>query len=687
MTIPQQQPVLSVKNLETLFPGRRGRVLKAVDGVSFDIFPGERVAIVGESGSGKTMTALSVMGLVPRPGTISHGSVEIDGRNVVGLPSRAMSRIRGREMSIVFQDPLGALNPLRTIGSQIRETLLLHHDLDSQQADARVLELLDQVGMADSELRVRQYPHQLSGGMNQRAMIASALAGEPKLLLADEPTTALDATTAAGVLELLRDLSEQRNMAVLLITHDLGVVAGFADRVLIMYAGNIVEQGTLDEVFYASQHPYTRGLLSSVPGYRGRTRLQGIPGNVPELGKIPTGCPFHPRCTLSQEREACSSTKPEFRSLSPDSRHFTACHFAEEIVEEPEAEETDQAQQGLAESEDSLLLRVNGLSKVFDVGSTISVRRRQRIKAVDGVSFEIRRGETVALVGESGSGKTTTARMVLGLIQPTSGDVEFRGERVAALDKDGLRLLRGRVQVVFQNSDGALDPRMRIADVVSEPLLAQRVKSKAERRSRAADLLDQVGLKPADLEKYPTQFSGGQKQRISIARALSPEPDLIVCDEPVTALDASVQAQILNLLNDIKQDRAISYLLIAHDLSVVRHMSDRVLVMYLGKIVEESPAATFFEQPHHPYSLALVSASHTPDPESERARDRIILSGTLPSLADPPPGCSFHTRCWKAQEICRTDEPPLEPAGPDRRVACHFPEAAHEFAGQSIGAL
>ena len=322
-------------------------------------------------------------------------------------------------------------------------------------------------------------------------------------------------------------------------------------------------------------------------------------------------------------------------------------------MEEPEAEETDQAHQGLAETENSLLLRVNDLSKVFDVGSTISVRRRQRIKAVDGVSFEIRRGETVALVGESGSGKTTTARMVLGLIQPTSGDVEFRGERVAALDKDGLRLLRGRVQVVFQNSDGALDPRMRIADVVSEPLLAQRVKSKAERHSRAADLLDQVGLKPADLEKYPTQFSGGQKQRISIARALSPEPDLIVCDEPVTALDASVQAQILNLLNDIKEDRAISYLLIAHDLSVVRHMSDRVLVMYLGKIVEESPAAAFFEQPHHPYSLALVSASHTPDPESERGRDRIILSGTLPSPAAPPPGCAFHTRCWKAQEICK----------------------------------
>jgi peptide/nickel transport system ATP-binding protein len=668
------QPALSVRGLRTSFPGRRGRELVAVDGVSFDVMPGERLAVVGESGSGKTMTALSIMGLVPSPGNIAGGSIKLDGQELVGLSQGRMSKIRGGDIAIVFQDPLGALNPLRTIGSQIKETVLLHQDIDDRAADRRVIELLDDVGMADAQLRVRQYPHQLSGGMNQRAMIASALAGDPRILLADEPTTALDATTAAGVLELLRDLSIRKNMAVVLITHDLGVVAGVADRVLIMYAGGIVEQGDVDEVFYQSVHPYTRGLLASVPGYLGHDRLAGIPGTVPELGAIPDGCAFHPRCYLANARQACSTQKPDLRRAGVGTAHLTACHFAEELPIPIVREAGSSAQSGTTRASEDVLLRVQDLTKVFEVGATLSTRRRQTIRAVDGVSFSVRRGETVALVGESGSGKTTTARMVLGLIEPTTGEVEFNGELIGALDKKALRHLRGRVQVVFQNSDGALDPRMRVIDVVTEPIVAQGKSTKEQRRRSAEDLLQQVGLKTADLQKYPSEFSGGQKQRIGIARALSSEPDLIVCDEPVTALDASVQAQILNLLDDIKESRGISYLLIAHDLSVVKHMSDRVLVMYLGKIVEEAPAKAFFREPRHPYSAALISASHTPDPENERSRKRIILSGTLPSPAAPPSGCTFHTRCWKAQDICKTQEPLLDEAGQGRRVACHFPE-------------
>ena len=679
------QSILSVRDLQTSFPGKRGRELVAVDGVSFEVMPGERLAVVGESGSGKTISALSVMGLVPSPGSITRGSVKLDGRELVGLSQGQMSKIRGSEIAIVFQDPWGALNPLRKIGSQIKETVLLHQDIDDRSADRRVIELLEDVGMADASLRVGQYPHQLSGGMNQRAMIASALAGEPKILLADEPTTALDATTAAGVLELLRDLSIREDMAVVLITHDLGVVAGVADRVLIMYAGGIVEQGTVDEVFYRSVHPYTRGLLASMPGYLGHARLEGIPGTVPELGAIPGGCAFHPRCHLANGRDVCSTDKPDLRRVEGGTGHLTACHFAEELQVPIVREPGSATQSTRTRPSEDVLLRVQNLSKDFEVGATLSTRRRQTIRAVDGVSFSVRRGETVALVGESGSGKTTTARMILGLIEPTTGEVEFKGKQIGALNKRALRNLRGRVQVVFQNSDGALDPRMRIVDVVTEPLVAQGQSNKNERRQAAADLLQQVGLKTVDLSKYPSEFSGGQKQRIGIARALSPEPDLIICDEPVTALDASVQAQILNLLDDIKESRGISYLLIAHDLSVVKHMSDRVLVMYLGKIVEEAPAEAFFREPRHPYSAALISASHTPDPENERSRERIILSGTLPSPTAPPPGCTFHTRCWKAQDICKTAEPLLVASGGSRLVACHFPEGADSPAPLSIG--
>jgi peptide/nickel transport system ATP-binding protein len=684
----QTTPLLVIDGLRVEFPTPRG-VVKAVDGVSFEIRPGERVAVVGESGSGKSVSALSSMGLLPPTATVS-GSVRFKDRELIGAGQKELSRIRGSEIGLILQDAVAALDPLRTIGSQVEEALRLHSDMSRSEAQQRALELLREVRIGDPEIRARQHGHEMSGGMAQRAIIASVVGPEPALLIADEPTSSLDATTAEGILDVLTDLCSGGRMATLLITHDLGVVARFAERVIVMYAGRIVEEAPVDELFGHPRHPYTRGLLESVPGARGREPVKAIPGAVPDLIDLPSGCVFHPRCQLRKGRDLCRTTVPPLAPREGAPGQLSACHFAEELGPVPRtqlaevakaaaephvpAERAGDAVAAPASGGPEPLLTIEGLAKRFEVQSGM-FGGGGVVHAVTDVSFTVGRGEVLALVGESGSGKSTTGKVLLGLEAPTEGKVIFDGDDVSARVRRDKSVAR-RIQVVFQNPDSSLDPRMRVGDVIAEPLKIHGIGTRAERRERAEELLEFVGLRRDHAERFPTDFSGGQRQRIAIARALAVRPDLVVCDEPVTALDVSVQAQILNLLQRVQREEGLAYLFIAHDLAVVRQMADRVAVMYLGHIVETAEADRFFEQPHHPYSVALLSAMSVPDPETERRRERIVLSGTVPSPFDPPKACPFHTRCWKAQPVCSEVTPEMREISPGRFAACHFPEGA-----------
>ena len=660
-------PLLEVADLRVRFPTARGTV-NAVAGVSFEVRRGERVAVVGESGSGKSVTAMSMIGLVPHPGIV-NGSIRFQGDEVVGMGERDLAGIRGRGIGLVPQDATAALSPLKTIGSQIEEGLRLHTGVSGAQAKEKTLELIRQVQIGDPEMRARQYGYEMSGGMAQRAMIAAAVGPEPDLLLADEPTSALDATTSLGILELLTDLGHRHGMAVVLITHDLGAVAQFAERVIVMYAGRIVEEAPVDRLFSHPRHPYTRGLLESVPGARGR-RVNAIPGSVPDLIALPSGCVFHPRCFLSHGRERCRTEPPELRLQPGAVAQRSACHFAEEL-EPVTVEPLGPAAAASGEAEGGDLLAVETLSKTFVVKGG-AFRRGGVVRAVDSASFTVRRGEVLALVGESGSGKSTTGKMILGLERPSDGRVVFDGQDITR-SASRKKSLQRRLQVVFQNPDSSLDPRMKVEDIIAEPLKVHRLGDAAERRARVESLLEQVGLSRAHVGRYPFEFSGGQRQRIAIARALAPKPDLIVCDEPVTALDVSVQAQILNLLQDVQRSDRLSYLFVAHDLSVVRQIADRVAVMYLGQIVELAETEAFFAGPHHPYSVALLSAMSATDPETERSKERVVLPGTVPSPLDPPSGCRFHPRCWRAQSVCSEVVPESRQISAGRWAACHFP--------------
>jgi peptide/nickel transport system ATP-binding protein len=668
---PAVPPLIEVEDLRVRFPTGRG-VVEAVNGISFSIRPGERLAIVGESGSGKTVTALSLMGLVPHPGRVS-GSVRLKGDELVGAGERALSRFRGGTIGLVPQDPTAALDPLKTIGFHIEQSLRLHAKLGRREARASALDLLRQVHIGDPEARMRQYGHELSGGMAQRAVIASVIAPEPELLVADEPTSALDATTADGILELIGGLNRDRGLAVLMITHDLGVVARFAERVIVVYAGRIVEEGSVEDVFTWPKHPYTRGLLDSVPGALGRRAVGAIPGAVPDLTSLPSGCAFHPRCFLSGGRTRCRDEAPPLVARD-GALHRSACHFAEELKPRELAgaiAETKPAEQRTA-SPGGELVALDGVSKSFAVKGH-AFREGGEVRAVDGVSLGIRPGEVLALVGESGSGKTTTGKLILGLESPSAGQICFDGREIPVGERRPKELQR-RMQVVFQNPDSSLNPRMRVEDIIAEPLKVHGIGTAAERRERVVELLEHVGLSAQHVGRYPFEFSGGQRQRIAIARALAPRPDFIVCDEPVTALDVSIQAQILDLLQRIQRDEGLAYLFIAHDLSVVRQLADRVAVMYCGHVVEVADADAFFLQPHHPYSVALLSAMSSSHLEVERRRERIVLSGSIPSPLAPPPACRFHTRCWKAESLCREVKPELARIGDGGMAACHFPE-------------
>ena len=662
------QPLLTLDNVSVEL-GHGASAIRPVDNVSLEIRKGETYALLGESGCGKSMTALSILRLLPQPiGRITAGHITLGDQDLTLLPESGMRRIRGRRISMIFQEPMTSLNPVLTIGNQIGEVLTQHHGMKGRVAQERVLELLDAVGIPDVRRRYKEYPHQLSGGMKQRVMISIALAGEPDLLIADEPTTALDVTIQAQVLELLQRLQQETHMAILLITHDLGIVAGMADRVAVMYAGQLVEEASRDRFFGNARHPYSQKLFESLPEVRKRKHaLNTIRGTVPTLDQVFTGCRFVERC--EQAWAHCQNQVPGWNSAEPG--HFARCHLLDTSLAIPAPVAHDQEATAIAAAHSSRgekLLQITDLKVHFPIHKGVFKRVAGYVYAVDGVSMSIPQGCTQALVGESGCGKTTVGKGILQLIRPTAGSVQFEDIELTTLKGRQLRQQRSNFQFIFQDPYSSMNPRMMVGDIVEEGMIAQGIgKSKPQRRARVDELFSRVGLSAEHTQRYPHEFSGGQRQRICIARALAVDPRLVVCDEPTSALDVSVQAQILNLLKELQNTLGLSYLFITHNLSVVSYLADRVAVMYLGRIVEEGPVAEVLETPLHPYTRALLSAVPVIEPDSER--EIIRLEGDLPSPSSPPPGCHFHPRCPEAMDACRAQYPG-ETRHEDHSVRC-----------------
>jgi oligopeptide/dipeptide ABC transporter ATP-binding protein len=663
--------LLSVDDLSVTFPTEDGDV-HAVRGVSFDVAPGETVGIVGESGSGKSVSTHALLQLVP--GARVGGEARFHGVDLLTLPADEIRRIRGAQIAMVFQDPMSSLHPQFSVGWQIVEAIRAHGESGRQPAKRQAVELLDEVGIPDPASRVDDYPHQFSGGMRQRVMLAMALALHPQLLIADEPTTALDVTVQAQLLDLLARLQREHGTAVVLVTHDLGVIAQVADRVLTMYAGRIVEEATVGEAFAAPHHPYTRGLLSCIPGGTTRgTPLVPIRGQPPSMLGEPSGCAFAPRCPHVEER--CRVALPPVLEITATHRSECILPVVPVIAREAVGGERSQAATGPDQDGDTgdELLRITGLVKHFP-------GRRQRlfgtppvIRAVDGVDVAVRKGETLGLVGESGSGKSTLARLAAGLLAPTAGTVEIDGVDLAGLGRAQLQALRRDVQVVFQDPYGSLNPRRRVGSIIADPLVIHGA-PKATVRDRVLELMELVGLNPEHHNRFPAAFSGGQRQRIGVARALALQPRLLICDEPVSALDVSVQAQIINLLQRLQGELDLTYLIVSHDLGVIEHVADRVAVMYLGRIVEVAATDELFAAPRHPYTRVLLDAVPVAEP-AERRRIELV-AGDVPSAIAPPSGCRFHTRCRYAQPDCAVEDPALVVrAGdtPDHRTACLHP--------------
>lgn len=685
------EPVISVRDLTVSFASEAGTV-HAVRGMNFDLYPGKTLGIVGESGSGKSVTSMAIMGLLDKNASVK-GSITYHGEELLNKSDFEMSEIRGKGIAMVFQDPLSALTPVFSIGDQIKEALVTHNPkMTEQQIHDRSIELMNLVGIPDPEDRLKSFPHEFSGGMRQRVMIAMAIANDPDVIIADEPTTALDVTIQAQVLEVLRKAQRETGAAVIFITHDLGVIAGVADDIVVMYAGRPVEKADVDSIFDHPAMPYTMGLLGAVPrsDRERNSRLVPIPGSPMNLVNMPKGCPFAPRCPLATD--ICHTTEPAMEPVPGRPGQFVACHRTQEIVSKgltfhdvyTVAEAAKSKFAGVPRDERKMVLDVKHMRKTFPLTAGGFLRRKiGEVKAVDDVTLDVREGETVALVGESGSGKSTTLMEIMAFKQPQDGEIEMFGTKLEhKMPREKRRELRSSVQYVFQDPMSSLDPRLPIYDILAEPMKVQHY-SKEQIRERIGELMRLVELNPDQVDRFPTQFSGGQRQRIAIARALSVNPQLVLLDEPVSALDVSIQAGVINLLEDLQNKLGVAYLFVAHNLSVVRHISSRVAVMYLGRIVESGDTEDVFEHPLHPYTQALISAVPVPDPKAERTRQRIVLQGEVPSPTETFEGCPFMGRCplmpklsAEQQARCRGERPALRPYDTSRpsghQVACHF---------------
>ena len=667
--------LLRVESLQMFLDSAAGPV-RAVDDVSFEVEPGGTFALIGESGCGKSMTALSLMRLLPDAGRVRGGRVLLNGRDLLALTEAQMREVRGGEMAMIFQEPATSLNPVLSVGRQIGEVLARHGALRGAAASRRARELLDAVGIPDARRRLEEYPFQFSGGMRQRVMIAMALAGDPALLIADEPTTALDVTIQAQVLELLGTLQRERGMGMLLITHDLGIARQLASRVGVMYAGELVEVASRVDFFAAPKHPYSIRLFAALPRPdRRESALETISGSVPSLTTMFSGCRFAPRCPRAWSR--CREEIPAWHGA--ETGHAVRCHLYDaadaQIVRDGPAATVPAEESAFPSqpAEAAPLIEVDDLKVHFPIRQGVFRRAVGWVRAVDGVSLGLTSGRTLALVGESGCGKTTVGKAILQLLKPTGGSVRFRGEELTTLPAARLRRLRGEMQIVFQDPYASLDPRMRIGDIIEEGLSALgQGETPSARARRTVEMLERVGLSATMLGRYPHEFSGGQRQRIAIARALAVAPRLLVCDEPTSALDVSVQAQILNLLKELQGALGLAYLFITHNIAVVEYLAHEVAVMYLGRIVERGAVEEILREPKHPYTEALLSA--VPRLDADGRREAIVLKGDMPSPSQPPAGCHFHPRCPRAMPQCAVAYPPETRLGDMHRVRCFLYE-------------
>ncbi len=673
-------PILDVRDLAISYETRKGDV-QAVRDVSFEVNRGETQGIVGESGCGKSTVAFGIVNFLGRNGKIVGGSILFQGQELRGRSEEELRRLRGDRIAMVYQDPMQALNPSLRIGDQLSEVLTVHRGLSKKAAYEKCIVMLKRVYMPDSEAVMIRYPHQLSGGQQQRVVIAMALLNNPALLIMDEPTTALDVTVEAAVLDLIDELRREFDTAIMYITHNLGVIARVSDGVGVMYAGEMVERASVEKVFLRPFHPYTQGLMRCVPKLglsKESSYLYPIRGRVPSPANLPPGCIFEPRCDYA--RPQCGQTHPQLREVAPG--HFARCLFAEEIV----AQEWQPSEDLIpdlaalaarkAEAAEPILhlknVRTYYEQEQKSVASLLGLGKKRYVKAVDDVSIEVPKGCTLGVVGESGCGKSTLAKTIVGLEPLTDGKVEFLGFDISVpVSKRDLALIK-ELQMIFQNPDSTMNPSFTVGHQVGRPLRRFKTVPRRQVRNEVIQLLDAVKLDERYYDRLPRQLSGGEKQRVGIARAFAARPDLVLCDEPVSSLDVSVQAAVLNLLLEIQQEYGTTMLFIAHDLSVVRFFSDYVAVMYLGKFCEIGPAEAIYAPPYHPYTEALLSAVPIPDPSV--AQKRIRLSGTVPSALNPPSGCRFNTRCpRKLGDICETEEPPCRDAGGEHRIFCHIP--------------
>jgi peptide/nickel transport system ATP-binding protein len=668
-------PLLEIRDLTVAYgSGQESRL--AVRNVSMSINPGQSYGLVGESGSGKTTLSLAVMGYLPPSGQVLSGQILFGGQDLLTLGEKGMRPLWGAQLAMVPQDPLSSLNPSMTIGQQLAEPLALHLSLGDEEVERRSVGLLEMVHIADPERVLERYPHQISGGMQQRVMIAMALSTEPKLLVLDEPTTSLDATTQAEFLDLVRELMVERQTATLYVTHNLGVVAQICQRVAVLYAGELVEDGPTEGIYRKPLFPYTRGLLDSVPRLgenKGRVKLRSIEGRIPDLASLPTGCIFRPRCPLAIE--VCKEYPPLYQATADS---VTRCHRWQEIQrgEISPRQPEPQAPRREAIGVDATILSAHNLCVHFETRLDVINRMRGRasrpVRAVDGVTVAVEKGRTLGLVGESGSGKTTLARAILGLVRRTDGQIHLQGmELPGSLGERQLSVLR-HLQGVFQNPEEALNPFLTVGQTLRYPLVRLMNLTGGQADDRVLSLLESVNLTKEYANRLPGQLSGGEKQRVAVARAFAARPALLLADEPVTSLDVSVQASLLNLLNELQVSHDISYLFISHDLAVVGYLADTVAVIYLGKLMEVAPATELFEPPYHPYTEALLSSIPLIDPRARQ--ERIHLEGEIPSPVDKPSGCPFHTRCHRfLGNICVEQEPPWQETETGTRLYCHIP--------------